>query len=78
MAQRDQLARALGRLDAGDARRAQHVALGRVSGDDRPRGGRRHAHQRLRGRRARGDRLVAHVDHPRVAGVVEVGELGHG
>ena len=32
MAQRDQLAGALGRLDAGDARDAEHVALGRVAG----------------------------------------------
>ena len=34
MAERDELARALGGLDAGDARRREDVALRRVAGDE--------------------------------------------
>ena len=76
MAERDQVGRALGRLDRGDARDAQHVALLRAA--------RAHQRERLRLHRdaadgtghAVRDLLASHVDHVRLPGLVEVGKMG--
>ena len=77
VAQRDQLARALGRLDARDARHAEDVALGRVAGRHALGGRRGHAHDRAGHGAPGADLLGADVDHPRGALGVEVGELAH-
>ena len=78
MAERDQLGRLLGRHDAGDARRRQHVALGRVAA--------RHRRRRLpadstmiaSALASRSvDGLVGDIDHARRALVVQMGELAH-
>src|SRR4051812_24989598 len=76
VAERDQLARALGRLDAGEPGCAEHVALRRVArrDDGRRLGG--HPHDRLRDGAPVGHLLARDVDHAGTAGVVEVGEAG--
>ncbi len=75
MAERDQLVRLLRRHDAGDARRAEHVALLGVAAQDEVERRRRHHDAALRHRDAIGHRLVRHVDHPRLAAAAEMGEL---
>ena len=71
-------------LSAGDAAIDRAMAAlyeanagGRDGARDRRGGLGPHAHERLRDRAALRDRLAAHVDHPRLAAVVEVGELAH-
>src|SRR5436190_12466853 len=78
VAERDQLAGALGRLDAGEARGAEDVALRRVAGGHGGGGLRRHPDDRLRDGAPVGDLLARDVDHAGTAGVVEVGEAGAG
>ena len=77
MTQRDELAGALEPGDGGDARDAEHVALAHDAGADGVE--RRALH--LDGPGGDGDALGlgfgADVDHVRLAGVVEVSELGH-
>src|SRR5271166_1598802 len=75
----DQLARALGGLDPGEAGGAHDISLGRVSTLHGRGGLRRHAHERLRPREALALGLGADVHHAGGAGVVEVREpLAHG
>src|SRR5450432_1192678 len=75
MTQRDQLARALRRLDAGESRDAEHVALADRAGGNRLDGCRLHRDPTARDRRPRGLRLRADLDHVGVARIVEVREL---
>ncbi len=78
MAQRDQVARALGRHDGGDAGDAQHVALlGRARFDD-GQGGRLHADHAGGQRHAMGLVLAADIDHVRLSALVEMGEAAVG
>jgi len=72
MAQRDELVRALGRHDAGDARGAEDIALPGVAvehGGERPG---RHAHNTFGDRDPRRDRLGADVDHARLAALTHM------
>jgi hypothetical protein len=76
MAHRDELGRALGGQNAGEARGLDHVPLGHGAGalerggDPRP-----HAHDRHGPRHARRRGLAAHVDHPRPARARNVRKL---
>jgi hypothetical protein len=63
--ERDQLVRALGRLDGGDPRHGGDVALRVVARGHAAGGLGRHAHDRAGARVALGRRLVADIDHPR-------------
>ena len=78
MAQRDQLVRALGGHDAGDARGREHVALLGFALLDQRQRCRRHRDEAFRARGAMRHGLVGDVDHARLALLVEMGELGHG
>jgi pimeloyl-ACP methyl ester carboxylesterase len=72
MAQRYQLRRALGRLDRGDPRHADHVALLRLTGgDERERPG-LHADHARGARDAVGFGLGRYVDHVRLALCIEM------
>src|SRR5262245_11169059 len=75
MAQRDQLVRALARHDAGDAGGAQHVAFLGVTGQHEVERLRRHDHAAFRHCLALGRGLRRHVDHARLAALVEVTQL---
>src|SRR6185503_2038600 len=77
VAERDELAGALGGEDAGDPGRPEDVALGRVAGLHGGRRLRGHPHDGAGDGAAVGRRLVADVDHARGAVLVEVGELAH-
>ena len=63
MAERDQLVRPLGGHDAGDPRGADHVALLGIAGEDQVERLPRHHDRAARRGGARGDRLVADIDH---------------
>ena len=79
MVERNQLAGALGRHDARQARHLQHVALGQCLVADQGRGGRLHPDPAAGAGDALGLRLAADVHHPAGAGGVEVGQFsGHG
>ena len=78
MAQWNQLAGFLGRLNAGDARNAQHVALlGGAGLDDRQRGG-QHLDAAGGDRYPAGRGLAANVDHVGLALCIEVCQRTHG
>ena len=65
-------------LDAGDPGHGQRVALGHGAVPQRGDAGRAEPDPAAGGRLAYGLRLGRHVDHPRVAGGVEVREVGLG
>jgi hypothetical protein len=73
MAQRDQFGAALGRLDAGDARNREHVALVVSALDDQSQRIGTHPDPRLGHRSARARRLGANIDHARLAGIADMG-----
>ena len=66
--------RLLGRHDAGDACRTQHVALLGVAVEDHLQRCGQHGHRAFGNRRALGLRLGADVDHMRFAGSADMGE----
>jgi len=74
VAERDQLAGALGRLDAGNARHGQHIALGQATARDQGQRFRAHAHEGLGHGLAMGDGLVAHIHHACMAVGIEMGQ----
>ncbi|MDT4865330.1 hypothetical protein FQZ97_1001260 [compost metagenome] len=76
MAERNQLRTLLRRLDAGDARHGEYVALGVRAVDDHVQGFRAHAHAGLGHRFTVGNRLVGHIDHVRAALSIEMGQHG--
>src|SRR5215204_4715501 len=78
MAERDELMRALGRHDAGDAGRAQHIAFHRVAVEHDVECFRLHHDAALSHRRPLGRVLARYVNHPRLAALAEMTELGGG
>ena len=66
--------RLLGRHDAGDPRRTQHVALLGVAVEDHLQRLRQHGDRAFGDRRALGLGLVADIDHMRFAGGADMGE----
>jgi len=77
MAQRDELGRPLGGLDAGDPGHAEDVALRRIAGENLGRGLGRDPHHSPRHRPPLGSGLLAHVDHPGAARGIQMGEVAH-
>ncbi len=77
VAQRYQLARPLGRHDARDARRGQHIALRHATVTDRVERGIDHPDRAFRHGHPVRFRLAADIDHPGVIVAVEMGEAGH-
>ena len=75
MAQRDQVRRALGRLDRGDPRDPEHVALFRVARAHHRQRGRAHLDAAAGARDTFGYILVGDVDHVRLPVRVEVGKM---
>ena len=75
VAQRDQVGRPLGRLDAGDPGHGQHVALGDRAPGDQRRGLGLHEHLAAGDGPPVGRLLGGDVDHAGTAQRVEVGEL---
>ena len=74
MTQRNEVGGALGTLNRGDARDAEHVAFLRLAvADQRERRG-QHPDRAARDRDALSFLLAADVDHVRVAGGVEMGK----
>jgi hypothetical protein len=76
VAQRDQVGRALGALDGGDARDADHVALLRLAAGHQRQRGRQHADAAGGAGHAVGLGLGRHVHHVGLALGVEVGQRG--
>jgi hypothetical protein len=74
MAERNQLARTLGRLDARYSRDHERITLRRFASDDQAQCRGIHQDYACRGRNPLGDVLVAHVDHHGTAGLIEVRE----
>jgi hypothetical protein len=74
VAQRHQVGGALGALDGGDARDADHVALLRLPLGDEREGGRQHADEAAGARHAVRHVLGCDVDHMGLAGGVEMGQ----
>ena len=74
MAERNEVGGLLGRHDAGDSRRPDHVALLGVAGHDRRQGRSGHAHLSLGDRDPARRFLVRNVDHPRFAPGADMGE----
>ena len=72
MAQRDQIAGALGRHDSGDARNAEHIALLVGTGRDHGVSLWQHANNPRGDRHPMGHILVTHIDHVGVPGLIEV------
>ena len=75
MAQRDQLGRAFGCLDSCDPCGGQHVPLGDLVVVDRLHRGRLHTDLTTYTSDTVRDLLGGDIDHLRLTGVVEVGEL---
>jgi hypothetical protein len=76
VAERDEIARALAALDAGDPRDGQHIALGQPPRKDAREQllAEQDAHLGLGS--APRDGLLAHIDHAGAAVLIEVTELG--
>ncbi|MOA08496.1 hypothetical protein D3C78_1282680 [compost metagenome] len=74
MAERDEVGSLLRRLDAGDARHGEDVALGVAAGLDHGEGFRAHAHTGFGRRLTGGHRLVGDVDHVGATFGIEMGK----
>src|SRR5690606_25321473 len=77
VAERDQIAGALGRHDARDARDREDIALFRGAVADGAGGIERHGDAAGGHRLARGDGLGGDIDHAGGAALVEMGEVTH-
>ncbi len=78
VAQRDQIAGALGGHDPGQACHFQYVPFCQLSIADQRQRGRRHADLATGACQSRGHRLLAYVDHPAGAVRIEMAEFAHG
>ncbi len=74
MAQRNQVRSLLRRLDAGDPRHGEHIALGVTALHDHLQGLRAHAHPRFGHRLALGQGFIGDIDHVGVAVGIKMGE----